>query len=76
MFKKAYWCNELCFGAKYGTFLAAQKLPYLETLSCLQNWQPQSFQEWKLLKKSKISKIGNFQLNFARNGKNRKFPQN
>ena len=63
--------ERLCFGAKYGKFLAAQKLPNLETLSCLQvvatfgnievcqNWQPQSFQEWKLLK---ISKIGNFQL--------------
>ena len=66
--------HELCFGAKYGKFLAAQKLPNLETLSCLQvvatfgnievrqNWQPQSFQEWKLLNKSKISKIGNFQF--------------
>ena len=55
---------ELYFGAKYGEFLAAQKLPNLETLSCLQvvatfgnievcqNWQPQSFQEWKLLNKS------------------------
>ena len=26
----------LCFGAKYGKFLAAQKLPNLETLSCMQ----------------------------------------
>ena len=54
--------------------LAAQKLPNLETLSCLQvvatfgnieicqNWQTQSFQEWKLLNKSKISKIGTSNL--------------
>ena len=80
--KIALW-DKICFGAKYGKFLAAQKLPNLETSSCLQvvapfgnievyqNWQPQSFQEWKLLNKSKISKIGNFL--FARIGKNRKF---
>ena len=66
-----HYHQELCFGAKYGTFLATQKLPNLETLSCLQvvatfenievcqNWQPQSFQECN---KSKISKIGNFQF--------------
>ena len=48
--------------AKFGTLSCLQVVATFGNIEICQNWQPQSFQEWKLLNKSKISKIGNFQF--------------
>ena len=57
--------SELCFGAKYGKFLAAQKLPNLETLSCLQVVATFGNIEicQKLIGNHKVSKSGNYSTN-------------